>query len=231
MKTVVAIPDLHAPFMHRDAVAFIRAVLDEYQPDTVVMLGDVADQHALSRFTRDPEGFASGHEFKAAAKQLRPLYDMIPKAMVCWGNHDRRVYDRAAEIGIPRLAIGPMSDIIGCPAGWDWQDEHIVDGVIYQHGDNWTGAQAHIKAARENMGHTVIGHIHAHAGIHYVGNRLHLYWGFNAGCLIDRRAYAFSYSKRNPTREIVGVGVIRGTVPQFVPMQLRKGGRWTGKLS
>lgn len=217
--------------MHRDAIAFISAVLDSACPDRVVLLGDIADQHALSRFTRNPAGHSIGAEFGAARRQLDPLYKLIPEALVCWGNHDTRIYDRAEEAGIPADAIKPMSSILGCPESWEWSDEHEVDGVVYQHGQNWSGAQAHIKAARENVCNTVIGHIHAHAGIHYVGNRLHLFWGFNAGCLIDRQRYAFNYAKLNPARPIVGVGIVDGGVPRFVPMKLRKGGRWIGKLS
>lgn len=229
--TTLAVPDLHAPFMHPDAVDFLDAILQKYQPGRVVLLGDVADQHALSRFTRDPGGMSAGDEFEAADSQLRPLYDLIPRAFVCWGNHDRRIYDRAAEAGIPADAIRPMPGILGCPGRWQWADEWEFDGTVYVHGDNWSGPQAHIKAARAHMQNTVIGHIHAHAGIHYDGNRKHLFWGFNAGCLIDRKRYAFAYAKRNPARPIAGVGLVDGMVPRFVPMHLKAGGRWTRRLS
>jgi hypothetical protein len=78
-----------------------RAVAGQSKPTRVVFLGDIADQHALSRFTRDPSGLSAGHELRAARRQLAPLYDLFPVASVCWGNHDRRLYDRAAEVGIP----------------------------------------------------------------------------------------------------------------------------------
>jgi hypothetical protein len=80
------------------------------------------------------------------------------------------------------------------------------------------------------MAPTVIGHIHAHAGIAYDANRKHLFYGFNVGCLIDHNAYAFAYAKTMATKPIIGVGLIENGIPRFVPMQLTRRGRWVGRL-
>ena len=45
MATVLALPDLHCPFEHRDALAFLKAVRKHYRTDTTVCLGDEADMH------------------------------------------------------------------------------------------------------------------------------------------------------------------------------------------
>jgi hypothetical protein len=227
----LAVPDLHAPFMHKDAVRFLRAVAAEYRPADVVLLGDVLDLHALSRFTRSPDGKSASDELKAARRQLAPLYDLFPVARVCWGNHDRRVLDRAAEAGIPAEAVAPMGQLLGHPAGWRWADQHEVGGVLYEHGVNWSGKYAHHRAAAANMQATVMGHIHAHAGVHYIANRKHLIWGFNCGALIDHKAYAFAYARAAPDKPIIGCGIIEGKVPRFVPMNLSRGGRWVGRLN
>jgi hypothetical protein len=229
-ETVLAIGDLHAPFMHRDYPRFLCAAKKRFAPDRVVFLGDVCDLHALSRFTRNPSGLSAWDELKAARRQLRPVYETFPQADVCWGNHDTRLRDRAAEAGIPVEAVAPMSAVLHCPHGWDWQDRHERGGVTYEHGTGYTGKDAHIKAATANMGPTVIGHIHAHAGIAYVANRKHLFWGFNVGCGIDHNAYAFAYARAVPTKPIIGCGLIEAGVPRFVPMTLTRGGRWVGKL-
>jgi predicted phosphodiesterase len=226
----LAVPDLHAPFMHRDAVNFVDAILTAERPDRVVLLGDVADQHALSRYVRDPAGLSAGGELAAARKQLRPLGQLIPDALVCWGNHDRRVYDRAAEAGIPEDAVRPMQSILDHPRGWAWADRWDLGGVTYEHGTGRTGDRAHVKAATQNMGPTVIAHVHAHAGIHYTANRKHLFWGMNAGCLINWEAYAFAYAKAMPAKPIICVGLIDHGIPRIVPMELRRNGRWVGKL-
>jgi hypothetical protein len=229
-RPTLLVGDLHAPFMHRDAVRFLAAVKRQYRPAEVVFLGDVADQHALSRFVRDPSGLSAGHELKRARRQLAPLYDLFPEVKVCWGNHDRRIYDRAAEAGIPEETIRGMREILSHPDGWQWADEWEVGGVVCEHGTGFSGKDAHLKAAAANMQPTAIGHIHAHAGVGFVGNRRHLFWGFNVGCLIDHKAYAFAYAKRSPAKPIIGVGLVEGKVPRFVPMNLRRNGRWDGNL-
>jgi hypothetical protein len=227
---VLAVGDLHAPFMHKDFPRFLRAVVDAFRPTQTVLLGDVVDLHALSRFTRNPSGLSAWDELKAARRQLRPVYDLFPAAMVCRGNHDTRIEDRAAEVGIPVEAVAPMQSVIHHPAGWEWADRWELDGVTYEHGTGYTGKDAHIKAAAANMGPTVIGHIHAHAGIYFGANNRHLYWGFNVGCGIDRRLYAFAYARTTPAKPILGCGVIEAGVPRFVPMTMGKGGRWNGRL-
>lgn len=227
---VLAVPDFHAPFGHRDAVAFLEELAGRVNPDVVVLMGDVADQHAFSRFPRNPSGMSGGHELRAARKQLAPLAKLFPKALVCWGNHDRRIYDRVVEVGIPEETIREMNDILEAPAGWKWADEWEVDGVLYEHGTQYTGKDGNKKAAEAAMGPVCIAHIHAHAGIYYKGNRRHLFWGFNTGCLIDHKAYAFAYAKRTPDKPVLGAGVIDAGIPRFVPMMLKTGGRWVGRL-
>jgi hypothetical protein len=226
----LAVGDLHAPFMHRDFPRFLAAVKGQFRPTRTVLLGDIVDLHALSRFTRNPSGLSAWDELKAARRQLGPVYDLFPDAAVCWGNHDTRIKDRAAEAGIPAEAVAPMLDLIGHPPGWEWRDRWEIGGVTYEHGTGYTGKDAHIKASAANMGPTVIGHIHAHAGIYYGANNRHLYWGFNVGCGIDRNRYAFAYAKVIPAKPIIGCGIIEDGVPRFVPMTMGKGGRWVGRL-
>lgn len=230
MPTDLVFTDPHAPFMHPDAVPFLSAVKKKYRPDNVICGGDVVDLHAFSRFKKDQDADNGSEEMKKAARQLKPLYRLFPDVRVCWGNHDRRIYDRAGEIGIPESAMKGIGSLVGAPAGWEWRTEWKLNGVIYEHGEQFTGRDAHLKAAAANMQHTVIGHVHAHAGIHYVANRRHLVWGFNAGCLIDRKRYAFKYAQKSH-KPIVGCGIIIDQVPQFVPMLLKSGGRWTGRLT
>jgi hypothetical protein len=161
----LAVGDLHAPFMHRDFPRFLAAVKGQFRPTRTVLLGDIVDLHALSRFTRNPSGLSAWDELKAARRQLRPVYGLFPDAAVCWGNHDTRLKDRAAEAGIPAEAVAPMLAVIGHPPGWEWRERWDIGGVTYEHGTGYTGKDAHIKAATANMGPTVIGHIHAHAAL------------------------------------------------------------------
>lgn len=230
MAVVLAIPDYHAPFEHKDAVSFLKAVKNKFRPDEVICLGDEVDSCALSNFDTDPDGLSAGMELIKAVDHLRPIYKLFPKVKVCTSNHTSRPYRRAFSAGIPKIFLKEYAEFLNAPRGWKWADEWEIDGVIYEHGEGFSGAQAAIKAAQGNMQATVIGHIHAFAGIQYSANSKHLIYGFNAGCLIDRHAYAFAYGKKIKSKPILGCGIIINGIPTFVPMVINSRGRWIGKL-
>ena len=230
MSVVLAVPDLHAPFEHRDALAFLKAVKKKYKPTRIVFLGDEMDAHAISDYDSDPDGLSAGKELEKTIEHLQGFYKLFPKAMVCTSNHTARPFRAAYKYGIPKAFMKDYSEFLKAPKGWKWADEWEVDGVTYEHGEGFTGQSAAIKSAQGNMSPTVIGHIHAFAGIQYNANSKHLIYGFNAGCLIDRHAYAFNYGKKIKNKPILGCGIIINGIPLFVPLVLKRNGRWTGKL-
>jgi hypothetical protein len=230
METVLAVGDLHAPFMHKDAVPFLKAVVKKVKPTKIVIMGDELDMHALSNFEHDPDGLSAGHELEAGIEQLQPIYRMFPKADVCTSNHTARPFRQAYKHGIPKAFLRDYKEFTKAPSGWRWGDGFTIDDVIYEHGEGFTGQNGAIKAALGNMSSTVIGHIHSFAGIQYSANPKHLVFGFNVGCLIDKDAYAFAYGKKIKSKPIIGVGVVDKGIPTFLPMLLDKHGRWKGKL-
>lgn len=230
MSTVLAIPDLHCPFQHPDAFKFLKAVKRKYKPNEVVCLGDEMDAHAISMHDSDPDGLGAGDELTAAITELKKLYKIFPKVKVCTSNHGSLPYRRAYKFGLPRAFLKSYKEFLQAPAGWTWADEHEVDGIIYEHGESFAGQQGAIKSANANMQSTVIGHIHAFAGIQYSANQKHLIFGFNVGCLIDNSAYAFAYGKKFKAKPILGCGIIKDGIPTFIPMLLDKQGRWLGKI-
>ncbi len=230
MATVLAIPDLHCPFSHRDALAFLKAVRRQYRTDTTVCLGDEADAHALSQHDHDPDGKSAGDEYEAMLDRLRPFYAAFPRTRVAHSNHSARPFRRAAKFGIPSVYLRTYAEFMDAPKGWTWHESIDVDGVMYVHGEGYGGPLGALKCAQANMGPVVIGHLHSYAGVLFNANPKFLFWGLNAGCLIDRHAYAFAYAKNTPAKPILGCGVVRDRVPTFVPMNLDKAGRWNGEL-
>lgn len=226
----ICIPDLHCPFEHPDAFKFLRAVKKLYKPNTCVILGDEIDAHALGDYDHDPDGLSAGDELIAAIKHLQPLYELFPNALVCESNHTSRPYRQAYKHGIPRAMMRDYSELLKAPKGWCWMAMHEVDGVLFEHGESFTGQLAAIKSAQANMQSTVIGHIHAFAGIQFSANEKSTIFGFNVGCLIDRKAYAFAYGRKIKAKPVLGCGIIADGVPLFVPMTLDRKGRWTRKL-
>ena len=229
-KRVLVIPDLHVPFHHQDAFKFLAAVKRKYKPNEVINLGDLEDWHSISMHDHDPEGLSAGDELKELRKQVKPLFKMFPKMKICTSNHGSLPFRRAFKFGLPSELIKSYREILQAPKGWVWADQWEVDKIIFEHGDPFSGQQAAIKAAEQNMQSTVIGHVHSFAGIQYSANSRHLIFGFNVGCLIDKDAYAFAYAKKIKRKPILGCGLIVDGVPTFIPMQLNAKGRWLGKI-
>jgi hypothetical protein len=216
--------------MHPDAYEFLKYASECLKPTKIVLLGDEVDQHALAQFDPDPDGYSAGHEAAAAREQLKPLFTLFPDAKICTSNHTERVYKRAYRAGIPRCYLKDYADWLGAPLGWHWDHKFTLDGVIYEHGEGVTGRQASEKKMLANMAKTVIGHIHAHAGVYFFNNGYTQIWGMNAGCLIDHSKYAFKYAKHSVHKPILGVGFVDCGEPHFYPMRLDNHKRWTGRL-
>lgn len=215
---VLAIPDTHSPFMHPGAVDFLSEINKKWKPKKVIHLGDEADQHALGRWGADPDGRSAGDEHKAILKDIKPLYKLFPKVEVCESNHGKRPYRKAFEAGIPKAYIRNYPDFMESPAGWTWHDDIEIDGVIYQHGEGYSGKMGALKCALDNRRSTVIGHIHSFAGVQYSATKRDTIFAVNAGCLIDVKAYAFAYAKVYPHKPTLGaVIVIDGREVIFIP--------------
>jgi hypothetical protein len=229
-STVLVIPDLHIPFHHRDAFAFLSALKRKYKPTLVVCIGDEIDCHAISRWTSDPDGFSAGHELDKAVVELHALYKMFPSVMVCTSNHTARPFIRAMESGIPKRLLKSYREFLDAPKGWEWRDKWVLGDVIYEHGEGCSGQNGAISAARANMQSTVIGHIHSFAGITYLASSLKLIFAFNSGCLIDIHGYAMAYGSKIRNKPILGAGIIKNGVPIFEPMTMNGRGRWIEKI-
>jgi hypothetical protein len=216
--TTLVVGDLHCPFAHPGALDFLRDVAKEHRPYSVVCLGDEIDAHAWSRFEKNPKLPAASDELRKARKQLAGLAKLFPRMYVCHSNHTMRLYKKAASVGIPDECVKSIADVLGAPETWTWAHRWELNGVVFQHGDGYSGKEAHIKAAAANRRSTVIGHVHSHAGVAYLSGPLDTIWGMQAGCLLDPGSEAFEYAKNSPNRPTLGCGVVRDGVPHFVPM-------------
>ena len=227
-QTILVIPDLHVPFHHQDALAFLKAVKKKYAPTEVVCLGDFEDWHSISMHDHDPDGLSAGAELDALRNASKPFFKLFPKVKMCTSNHGSLPLRRAYKHGLPKELFKSYKDILQAPQGWVWRDYWEIDGIIFEHGDPFSGQNAAIKAAEQNMQSTVIGHVHSFAGIQYSANSRHLIFGFNVGCLINKEAYAFEYAKKIKRKPILGCGIIINGIPVFVPMLLNRQSRWVG---
>lgn len=229
-KSILVISDLHCPYQHPDAIAFLRACKAKYKPDTVVCIGDEIDAHAMSYHESNPDLASAGDELEAAIKALQPIYKMFPNCTVIESNHGSMVLRKALTAGIPHKAIKNYNDILDAPKGWKWVPDVTIDtllGPIYFcHGK----AAAAGKLASQYGCSTIQGHFHEKAQVHYISTPERLMFDLHTGCLADDNSLALQYNKINPKRPIVSIAVVLNGVPQIVPMILKRNHRWTGIL-
>ena len=196
----------------------------------MVHIGDELDFHAISNYDHDPDGKSPRDEFDLGMKDMKRLYKMFPEVKACISNHTARPYRRAYKYGIPQGFMKSYKELLEAPKGWDWKDKWEIDDVRYEHGEGMAGKYAHIRAAEQNMQSTVMGHLHSNAGIGYIANPRFLIFGMAVGCLMDKDAYAAAYGVHLKAKPILGVGVVLRGIPVYVPMQLKRGGRWKEEL-
>jgi hypothetical protein len=218
-KRVLAIGDIHSPFEHRYYLDFLVETYQKYNCDTVVCMGDEIDSHALSKYDADPDGLSAGHELIEGIKHLQPYYSAFPNVQVVTSNHTVRGYKRGFEAGIPKAFFKSYAEILQAPKGWTWSSSLTIDGVLYHHGEGFSGETGHLKAARSAMRSTVIGHIHSHGGVSYIQTEFGRIFGLNCGCGVDVDQYAFAYGKNCANKPTLGAGIIlEGRVAYFEPM-------------
>lgn len=229
-KSLLVISDMHHPYSHPDTLAFLKAVKAKYKPDIVVCIGDEIDAHDMSFHDSDPDLDSAGAELEKAIESLKPIYKLFPNVTVVESNHGSMVFRKALVGKIPKKAIRSYNDILDAPKGWNWVFDTIIKtplGQVYLcHGKS---AAAGKLASQYGMS-SIQGHYHEKAQITYISTPEKLMFDAHTGCLADDKSLALGYNKVNAKRPIVSLIVVINGIPQIIPMILKRGGRWTGKL-
>jgi len=220
-NNVLVIGDTHEPFCKEGYLEFCQKVQIEYNCGTVVHIGDLVDNHAVSYHESDVDGRSAGDEYKLALEKCELWYKAFPEVLICIGNHDRLPFRKAFTAGLPKNWLKSYQEMFNSPKGWKWDFIHKVNGVIYQHGTGMSGEMASINAARENRTSTVLGHMHTVCNTRFLASYKDLIFGMNVGCGIDHNKYAFAYGKENTRKPVLSCGVVlQGKLPINIPMNL-----------
>jgi len=219
---VFIVGDLHLPFEHRNYLEFCKEKQQKCKAATVIFVGDIVDNHAISYHEHDPDGWSPAEEMLHADKHLKKWFKAFPTARICLGNHDSLVDRKAKTIGLPKRCFLPYRDIWGLLKTWRDDFEWAIDGVLYKHGTGMSGRYAHVMAAERARQSTVIGHTHSSLGVEYIVSSKDCIFGMNVGCGIDRKKYAFAYGKDFPRKPALGCGVVtdKGKFAQVFAMDL-----------
>ena len=223
LHNVLVIGDTHYPFAIDGHLKFLEKVYKKYKCDTVVHVGDIIDQHAISFHEREPDSLGFETERSRAKKDIVKLAKLFPKMKLCLGNHDLRLYRVAAKkAGIPVSCMKPIEELYDLPKGWDVAEEFYIDDVKYFHGEGYSGQTGHVKAAIDARQSIVMGHLHAFAGINYIANTNELIFAMNSSCLIDAKKYAMRYGKSFRHKPTVVCSVVINGTPHLEYMDLGK---------
>jgi len=230
--TILLVPDLHIPYEHEDALAFIKAVKKEYAPDLVVNLGDMLDFHNISFHDSDPSLLSAGDELKAARKKITKWEKVIPEQIIVGSNHGDLPLRKFMAAGLPKDFIKSYNDIYGVSKKWQFVDDLTIKSgrgvpdLYIAHGIRKNALQI----AQQRGQRFVCGHFHENFEIRYAGNPNNLLWAVMGGCLIDKKSRAFAYNKLNLNRPILGCTVVLNGVPFNIPMILDNKGRWIREI-
>jgi predicted phosphodiesterase len=231
---ILVISDMHIPYHHPDALAFLRAIKDEYEPTRVISVGDEVDYHAMSFHDSDPDLMSPGDELKKAQEVIHELYKLFPKMDIMHSNHGSLLYRRGKHHGIPRHMLKSYAAVLGLPneEDWRWHEDLTIQmpngqNVYFHHGK---GSNSLRVAQQLGMSY-VAGHYHSQFNIQYYGNPLNLHWAMQVGCLIDDHSMAFAYNRLQAQRPIIGTAMIIEGQPKLIPLVKLNNGRWDGKLS
>lgn len=232
-RSIVVMPDLHAPYHHKHALAFMQMVKDRFKPDLVINLGDEADKHAMSFHDSDPNLKSAGDELEATKPVLAALHKIFPRMLLCDSNHGSMHYRKAKAHGMPVQYLKSYREILlpGIKSnGWQWAESWRVrtpmGDVLFKH----QPSGPILTDASHNQCNLVVGHHHGKFSIEYGASSARLYWGGFFGCLIDKDSLAFAYGKHTMYKPILGCGVIVNGVPTLIPMLLDSDGNWVGHL-
>jgi len=145
-KLTVCIPDLHVPQYDPAALDWALAYAVKRRPDRVVLLGDVVDFLALSRFPKSPQQAAALHEEIESGRDVIWLIErrLAKVRNIVWlaGNHEQRVqkylFKLAPELCVlPELSVPAM---LRMPKRWQYVEPggHVFDqGVLVMHGTRY----------------------------------------------------------------------------------------------
>lgn len=212
MSKVLAIGDPHEPVSHPGYLSFCQDLYDRWNCDMVTIMGDVADQQAISFHAANPQCPGPIDEFTLTKKGIDKWRKAFPVAKVTIGNHDERVLRLAESVNIPPKYLRDFKKVWKTPK-WDWQYDFIIDGVYYFHGTGNAGLYPAANCVKKMLMSVVMGHNHSCAGVSWTANPKTRVFGLDTGCGIDVRAYQFAYGKHMKRRPILGAGVVIDGVP------------------
>lgn len=217
---ILALGDLHFPFVNRTALAAAISFAKSYKPDHIVQVGDFIDGYNWSLFKRAPDSPSAELEWNQTELAVTQFFEQLSKfkITVLEGNHCRRYMLRAMEANLPRKLVKTLSELFPFDnVHWHMTPEpFVLDNVAFIHGDEMAGNVAQ-KAQKLGM-NLVQGHTHL-ASLSYINTFRQQIFAMEIGALIDGQSIACRYAAKNPMRTWTGLATITDGVPTLRPIR------------
>jgi len=221
-KNVIGIiGDTHIPFEHKDYLQFCIDTFKKWKVDKIIHIGDIADGHAVSRFSTSTKAMNAIDEYNLTKERLKDWYKAFPELILIKGNHSTIIDRQMKDMDIPEMYLRSEEDLYEMPDGWSIKKDVIIDGVYYTHGIGKSGKYAAVNLSRDMMMSCVIGHSHSLGFCHYLKTPTSRIFGMNVGAGCDDSAYAFDYAEYSTKKSNLGCGiVVNDKEAYFVPMNV-----------
>lgn len=166
LRSVLLVPDLHAPYHDQNAWELMLDVARDLKPDTVICIGDFMDCYSVSSHSKDPgrAGFLKD-EIEVGNVLRQQLDDLRPDEKVfVEGNHcdrlRRYLQDKAPEL----FGTVSIPTLLGLDVnGWQFvpYKDHVRRGAVhYTHDTGHAGRYAAYRSLDTYQHSVVTGHTH-----------------------------------------------------------------------
>lgn len=167
-KLTAVLPDIHIPYQDDAAVEEALLRIEEERAGKIVILGDLMDFEAISRFNRKLEKRAAFEwELEFGKEWIKRFHKRFKDREIHFlaGNHESRlskyVVRNCPELSaLPQLALEQVLEI---PKQWNTYSYNLnailIDGVNYIHGRKFSGNVC-MSNLKKYMGSVVQGHSH-----------------------------------------------------------------------
>lgn len=223
-KHIVAIPDLHCPWVSKPCLEFIFKIIKSFKPQYVVQLGDATDMYSTSRFPRS-HFITPADEYIEARETLEDIFEYIhkisPKSEIhmLMGNHDLRPIKKTIECTpeVEHFVNKGIKEYFTFPNVKTHHDYRVpleIDDILYMHG--WlSGIGKHCQYFKKSV---VRGHSHK-ASIYFEKTYDDkTIFELECGYAADPFSKVQTYYPTKYSKSVLGCGLITDGRPQFLSL-------------
>lgn len=126
-RNILIVPDLHMPYVHKDAFRFLQAVQKAYKTKETLCVGDLIDHHSGSYHETEPDAYSPAEEYRRAKKQMKQLQALFPKMVISYGNHDEIAKRKLRTVGLAADMVSDYNALYKLKPGWLWKKKHVFN--------------------------------------------------------------------------------------------------------